>query len=143
MVGLKPDAVLMLADTNPCLSVIGAKRLLIPIFQMETGNRCQDACLPEETKASTVHEKLHMGKGQYILLPSHWEKNIYIEMNCLRLFTIINRIAVRYDTPILYSTTKAANGWRPNSQTTDQTLQELQNMIEQSKASNPMERRWS
>ena len=103
MVGLKPVAVLMLANTNPCLSVIGAMRLLILIFQMEAGNRCQGACLPEETEASTVHEKLRMGKGQYILLPSHWEKNIYIEMNCLRLFTIINRIAVKYDTPILYS----------------------------------------
>jgi hypothetical protein len=49
MVETKPDAVLVLGDTNSCLSVIGAKRLHIPIFHMEAGNRCKDECLPEET----------------------------------------------------------------------------------------------
>ena len=49
MVATKPDAVLVLGDTNSCLSVIGAKRLHIPIFHMEAGNRCKDECLPEET----------------------------------------------------------------------------------------------
>ena len=49
MAEIKPDAVLVLGDTNSCLSVIGAKRLHIPIFHMEAGNRCKDECLPEET----------------------------------------------------------------------------------------------
>lgn len=54
MAGLKPDAVLVLGDTNSCLSVIGAKRLHIPIFHMEAGNRCKDECLPEETNRRIV-----------------------------------------------------------------------------------------
>ena len=54
MVELKPDAVLVLGDTNSCLSVIGAKRLHIPIFHMEAGNRCFDECLPEETNRRIV-----------------------------------------------------------------------------------------
>ncbi len=54
MVSLKPDAVLVLGDTNSCLSVIGAKRLHIPIFHMEAGNRCKDECLPEETNRRIV-----------------------------------------------------------------------------------------
>ena len=54
MVALKPDAVLVLGDTNSCLSVIGAKRLHIPIFHMEAGNRCKDECLPEETNRRIV-----------------------------------------------------------------------------------------
>ena len=54
MVELKPDAVLVLGDTNSCLSVIGAKRLHIPIFHMEAGNRCKDECLPEETNRRIV-----------------------------------------------------------------------------------------
>ena len=54
MVQLKPDAVLVLGDTNSCLSVIGAKRLHIPIFHMEAGNRCKDECLPEETNRRIV-----------------------------------------------------------------------------------------
>lgn len=54
MVKLKPDAVLVLGDTNSCLSVIGAKRLNIPIFHMEAGNRCKDECLPEETNRRIV-----------------------------------------------------------------------------------------
>lgn len=54
MVACKPDAVLVLGDTNSCLSVIGAKRLHIPIFHMEAGNRCKDECLPEETNRRIV-----------------------------------------------------------------------------------------
>ena len=54
MVKLQPDAVLVLGDTNSCLSVIGAKRLHIPIFHMEAGNRCKDECLPEETNRRIV-----------------------------------------------------------------------------------------
>ena len=54
MVQTKPDAVLVLGDTNSCLSVIGAKRLHIPIFHMEAGNRCKDECLPEETNRRIV-----------------------------------------------------------------------------------------
>lgn len=54
MVETKPDAVLVLGDTNSCLSVIGAKRLHIPIFHMEAGNRCKDECLPEETNRRIV-----------------------------------------------------------------------------------------
>lgn len=54
MVELKPDAVLVLGDTNSCLSVISAKRLHIPIFHMEAGNRCKDECLPEETNRRIV-----------------------------------------------------------------------------------------
>lgn len=54
MVQIKPEAVLVLGDTNSCLSVIGAKRLHIPIFHMEAGNRCKDECLPEETNRRIV-----------------------------------------------------------------------------------------
>ncbi|MBQ4299211.1 MAG: UDP-N-acetyl glucosamine 2-epimerase, partial [Bacteroidales bacterium] len=54
MVAIRPDAVLVLGDTNSCLSVIGAKRLHIPIFHMEAGNRCKDECLPEETNRRIV-----------------------------------------------------------------------------------------
>ena len=54
MAQIKPDAVLVLGDTNSCLSVIGAKRLHIPIFHMEAGNRCKDECLPEETNRRIV-----------------------------------------------------------------------------------------
>ena len=54
MVEIKPNAVLVLGDTNSCLSVIGAKRLHIPIFHMEAGNRCKDECLPEETNRRIV-----------------------------------------------------------------------------------------
>ena len=54
MAAIRPDAVLVLGDTNSCLSVIGAKRLHIPIFHMEAGNRCKDECLPEETNRRIV-----------------------------------------------------------------------------------------
>lgn len=154
MVQLKPDAVLVLGDTNSCLSVIGAKRLHIPIFHMEAGNRCKDECLPEETNrrivdiisdvnlayseharryladcglpkertyvtgspmaevlrmnldkinASDVHQKLGLEKGKYILLSAHREENIDTERNFLSLFNAINKMAEKYDMPILYS----------------------------------------
>ncbi len=154
MVEIKPDAVLVLGDTNSCLSVIGAKRLHIPIFHMEAGNRCKDECLPEETnrrivdiisdvnlayseharryladcglpkertyvtgspmaevlranfkkiKGSNVHEKLGLEKGNYILLSAHREENIDTEKNFISLFTAINKMAEKYDIPILYS----------------------------------------
>ena len=154
MVELQPDAVLVLGDTNSCLSVIGAKRLHIPIFHMEAGNRCKDECLPEETnrrivdiisdvnlayseharryladtglpkersfvtgspmaevlhnnlpqiEASDIHEQLGLEKGKYILLSAHREENIDTEKNFLSLFNAINKMAQKYDMPILYS----------------------------------------
>ena len=154
MVEIKPDAVLVLGDTNSCLSVIGAKRLHIPIFHMEAGNRCKDECLPEETnrrivdiisdvnlayseharryladcglpkertyvtgspmaevlhenlaeiEASDVHKRLGLEKGKYILLSAHREENIDTEKNFLSLFGAINKMAEKYDMPILYS----------------------------------------
>ena len=154
MVELKPDAVLVLGDTNSCLSVIGAKRLHIPIFHMEAGNRCKDECLPEETnrrivdiisdvnlpyseaarryliemgfpkeriyvtgspmaevlrnnlasiEGSDIHKRLGLEKGKYILLSAHREENIDTEKNFLSLFTAINKMAEKYDMPILYS----------------------------------------
>lgn len=154
MVTTKPDAVLVLGDTNSCLSVIGAKRLHIPIFHMEAGNRCFDECLPEETnrrivdiisdvnlcyseharrylnasgvakertyvtgspmaevlhnnladiEASDIHSRLGLEKGRYILLSAHREENIDTEKNFTSLFTAINKMAEKYDMPILYS----------------------------------------
>ena len=154
MVEVKPDAVLVLGDTNSCLSVIGAKRLHIPIFHMEAGNRCKDECLPEETnrrivdiisdvnmayseharryladtglpkertyvtgspmaevlhnnlaeiEASDIHKRLGLEKGKYILLSAHREENIDTEKNFMSLFTAINKMAEKYDMPILYS----------------------------------------
>jgi len=154
MVEIQPDAVLVLGDTNSCLSVIGAKRLHIPIFHMEAGNRCKDECLPEETnrrivdiisdvnlcyseharryladcglpkertyvtgspmaevlhnnlekiQASDVHQRLGLEKGKYILLSAHREENIDTEKNFTSLFTAINKMAEKYDMPILYS----------------------------------------
>ena len=151
---IKPDALLILGDTNSCLSAISAKRLHIPIFHMEAGNRCKDECLPEETnrrivdiisdvnmayseharrylaecglpkertyvtgspmaevlhnnldeiKASNIHENLGLSKGKYILLSAHREENIDTEKNFLSLFTAINKMAEKYDMPILYS----------------------------------------
>ena len=154
MVEIKPDAVLVLGDTNSCLSVIGAKRLHIPIFHMEAGNRCKDECLPEETnrrivdiisdvnmcyseharryladnglpkertyvtgspmaevlhknlakiETSDVHARLGLEKGKYILLSAHREENIDTEKNFTSLFTAINKMAEKYDMPVLYS----------------------------------------
>ena len=154
MAQIKPDALLILGDTNSCLSAIAAKRLHIPIFHMEAGNRCKDECLPEETnrrivdiisdvnlayseharkylhecglpkervyvtgspmaevlhsnleeiEASDVHQRLGLEKGKYILLSAHREENIDTEKNFVSLFTAINKMAEKYDMPILYS----------------------------------------
>ncbi len=154
MVDLQPDALLVLGDTNSCLSAIGAKRLHIPIFHMEAGNRCKDECLPEETnrrivdiisdvnlayseharrylaecglprertyvtgspmaevlhnnlkqiQSSKILQKLKLKKGKYILLSAHREENIDTEKNFLSLFNAINKLAKKYDMPILYS----------------------------------------
>lgn len=151
---IKPDALLVLGDTNSCLSAIAAKRLHIPIFHMEAGNRCKDECLPEETnrrivdiisdvnmayseharkylhecglpkervyvtgspmaevlrqnlediKNSQILEKLGLTKHKYILLSAHREENIDTEKNFISLFTAINKLAQKYDMPILYS----------------------------------------
>ncbi len=151
---IKPDALLILGDTNSCLSAIAAKRLHIPIFHMEAGNRCKDECLPEETnrrivdiisdvnlayseqartylhecglpkertyvtgspmaevlhenlpeiEKSDVHKRLGLEKGKYILLSAHREENIDTEKNFVSLFTAINKLAEKYDMPILYS----------------------------------------
>ena len=151
---IQPDALLILGDTNSCLSAIAAKRLHIPIFHMEAGNRCKDECLPEETnrrivdiisdvnmayseharrylaecglpkertyvtgspmaevlhenlaeiEASDILNRLHLQEKKYILLSAHREENIDTEKNFLSLFTAINRLAEKYDMPILYS----------------------------------------
>lgn len=151
---IKPDAMLILGDTNSCLSAISAKRLHIPIFHMEAGNRCKDECLPEETnrkivdvisdvnlayseharryladcglpkertyvigspmaevlrqnlaeiKASDIHTRLGLEKGKYILLSAHREENVDNEKNFMSLFSAINKMAEKYDMPILYS----------------------------------------
>ncbi len=151
---IKPDALLILGDTNSCLSAIAAKRLHIPIFHMEAGNRCKDECLPEETnrrivdiisdvnlayseharrylhecglpkertyvtgspmaevlsanldqiKSSDILERLGLKSKNYILLSAHREENIDTEKNFTSLFTAINKMAEKYDMPILYS----------------------------------------
>ncbi len=154
MTACKPDALLILGDTNSCLSAISAKRLHIPIFHMEAGNRCKDECLPEETNRrivdiisdvnlayseharrylaecglpkertyvtgspmaevlrgnlkdienSNILEKLKLQPKKYILLSAHREENIDTEKNFNSLFTAINKMAEKYDMPILYS----------------------------------------
>ena len=154
MAACKPDALLILGDTNSCLSAIPAKRLHIPIFHMEAGNRCKDECLPEETnrrivdiisdvnlayseharryladcglpkertyvtgspmaevlhnnlaeiEASDVLHRLGLRPKKYILLSAHREENIDTEKNFVSLFTAINKLAERFDMPILYS----------------------------------------
>ena len=151
---IKPDALLILGDTNSCLSAISAKRLHIPIFHMEAGNRCKDECLPEETnrrivdiisdvnlayseharkylhecglpkervyvtgspmaevlknnieeiKKSNILEKLELKPHNYILLSAHREENIDTKENFESLFSAINKMAEKYDMPILYS----------------------------------------
>lgn len=151
---INPDALLILGDTNSCLSAISAKRLHIPIFHMEAGNRCKDECLPEETnrrivdiisdvnlayseharrylaecglpkertyvtgspmaevlhenlediKKSDILDKLGLEPKKYMLLSAHREENIDTEKNFLSLFTAINKLAEKYDMPILYS----------------------------------------
>ena len=154
MAEIKPDALLILGDTNSCLSAIPAKRLHIPIFHMEAGNRCKDECLPEETNrrivdiisdvnlayseharryladcglpkertyvtgspmaevltenldkimASDILSRLNLESKKYILLSAHREENIDTEKNFVSLFTAINKLAEKYDMPILYS----------------------------------------
>ena len=154
MVEIEPDALLVLGDTNSCLSAIAAKRLHIPVFHMEAGNRCKDECLPEETNRrivdiisdvnlayseharryliecglpkertyvtgspmaevlhnnfdkimnSDIHKRLELEKGKYILLSAHREENIDTEKNFLSLFSAINKMAEKYDMPVLYS----------------------------------------
>ena len=154
MTQIRPDALLILGDTNSCLSAIAAKRLHIPIFHMEAGNRCKDECLPEETnrrivdiisdvnlayseharkylhecglpkervyvtgspmaevlhqnlpeiEKSDILERLGLKPQGYILLSAHREENIDTEKNFLSLFSAINRMAEKYDMPILYS----------------------------------------
>lgn len=151
---IRPDALLILGDTNSCLSAIPAKRLHIPIFHMEAGNRCKDECLPEETnrrivdiisdvnmayseharryladcglpkertyvtgspmaevlrvnlesiEKSTILERLGLQIKKYILLSAHREENIDTEKNFNSLFQAINKMAEKYDMPILYS----------------------------------------
>lgn len=151
---ISPDALLILGDTNSCLSAISAKRLHIPIFHMEAGNRCKDECLPEETnrrivdiisdvnmayseharrylaecglpkertyvtgspmaevlhqnlaeiEASDILDKLNLTPRKYMLLSAHREENIDTEKNFLSLFNAINKLAEKYDMPILYS----------------------------------------
>lgn len=151
---IKRDALLILGDTNSCLSAIAAKRLHIPIFHMEAGNRCKDECLPEETnrrivdiisdvnlayseharkylhecglpkervyvtgspmaevlhqnlaeiEKSDILQKLGLEPHKYILLSAHREENIDTEKNFMSLFTAINKMAEKYDMPILYS----------------------------------------
>lgn len=151
---IKPDALLILGDTNSCLSAIAAKRLHIPIFHMEAGNRCKDECLPEETnrrivdiisdvnmayseharrylaecglpkertyvtgspmaevlhqnlteiESSDILQKLNLEKKKYILLSAHREENIDTDANFTSLFHAVNKLAEKYDMPILYS----------------------------------------
>ncbi len=154
MADIKPDALLILGDTNSCLSAISAKRLHIPIFHMEAGNRCKDECLPEETnrrivdiisdvniayseharryladcglpkertyvsgspmaevldskieeiKSSDVLERMGLSKQKYILLSCHREENIDTDKNFNMLFSALNKLAEKYDMPIIYS----------------------------------------
>lgn len=154
MVQTKPDALLILGDTNSCLSAIAAKRLHIPIFHMEAGNRCKDECLPEETnrrivdiisdvnlayseharkylhecglpkervyvtgspmaevlhqnlseiESSDILKRLGLEPHKYILLSAHREENIDTEKNFISLFSAVNKMAEKYDMPVLYS----------------------------------------
>jgi len=150
----RPDALLILGDTNSALAAISAKRLKVPIFHMEAGNRCwdwnvseminrkivdhiSDINLPytehsrryllsegidgktifvtgspmrevlrdhmEKIQASDVLERLGLEKGQYILLSAHREENIDLEDNFISLMTSVNRIAEKYQMPVIYS----------------------------------------
>ena len=123
MVEVKPDAVLVLGDTNSCLSVIGAKRLHMNMAYSEHARRyLADTGLPKERtyvtgspmaevlhnnlaeiEASDIHQRLGLEKGKYILLSAHREENIDTEKNFLSLFNAINAMAEKYDMPILYS----------------------------------------
>ncbi|MCE3202842.1 non-hydrolyzing UDP-N-acetylglucosamine 2-epimerase [Paenibacillus sonchi] len=151
----KPDALLILGDTNSALSAIAAKRLKVPIFHMEAGNRCFDQNVPEEINrkivdhisdinlpytehsrryllsegfrkehifvtgspmqevlqahmdkidASDVLERLNLKPEKYIIVSAHREENIDNEQNFMSLMTAINKIAERYQMPVIYST---------------------------------------
>lgn len=151
---IKPDALIVLGDTNSCLCVISAKRLKIPVFHMEAGNRCKDENLPEEVirrivdvtsdvnlcyseharryildtgvkpeytfvvgspmaevldnyrdkiESSSILDELDLEVGKYILLSAHREENIDIEANFVSLMNAVNKMALIYDLPILYS----------------------------------------
>lgn len=151
---VKPDALIVLGDTNSCLCVISAKRLKIPVFHMEAGNRCKDENLPEEVirrivdvtsdinlcyseharryildsgvkpeytfvvgspmaeilytyskqiESSDVLDRLGLEKKKYILLSAHREENIDNEDNFISLMNAVNKMAEKYDMPILYS----------------------------------------
>lgn len=151
---VKPDALIVLGDTNSCLCVISAKRLKIPVFHMEAGNRCKDENLPEEVirrivdvtsdinlcyseharryildsgvkpeytfvvgspmaeilatysrqiESSNVLDRLGLEKKKYILLSAHREENIDNEDNFISLMNAVNKMAEKYDMPILYS----------------------------------------
>lgn len=151
----KPDALLILGDTNSALSAIAAKRLKVPIFHMEAGNRCFDQNVPEEINrkivdhisdinlpytehsrryllsegfrkehifvtgspmqevlqvhmdkidASNVLERLNLESGKYIIVSAHREENIDNEQNFMSLMSAINKIAERYQMPVIYST---------------------------------------
>ncbi len=151
----KPDALLILGDTNSALSAISAKRLKVPIFHMEAGNRCFDQNVPEEINRrivdhiadvnlaytehsrryllaegiegryvfvtgspmpevlerhikkidnSTILDELLLTPQRYILLSAHREENIDNEEHFLSLMTAVNRLAERYDMPVIYST---------------------------------------
>lgn len=151
---VKPDALIVLGDTNSCLCVISGKRLKIPVFHMEAGNRCKDENLPEEVirrivdvtsdinlcyseharryildsgvkpeytfvvgspmaeilatysrqiESSNVLDRLGLEKKKYILLSAHREENIDNEDNFISLMNAVNKMAEKYDMPILYS----------------------------------------
>ena len=151
---VKPDALIVLGDTNSCLCVISAKRLKIPVFHMEAGNRCKDENLPEEVirrivdvtsdinlcysehalryildsgvkpeytfvvgspmaeilasyskqiESSNVLDRLGLEKKKYILLSAHREENIDNEDNFISLMNAVNKMAEKYNMPILYS----------------------------------------
>lgn len=74
---IKPDALLILGDTNSCLSAISAKRLHIPIFHMEAGNRCKDECLPEETNRRIVDIISEVN-----LATVNMQENTYMNVDC-------------------------------------------------------------
>lgn len=154
MLQVNPDALIVLGDTNSCLCVISAKRLKIPVFHMEAGNRCKDENLPEEVirrivdvtsdvnlcyseharryildsgvkpeytfvvgspmaeildsysaqiDSSEVLSSLGLEKKKYILLSAHREENIDNEDNFMSLMNAVNKMAEKYDMPILYS----------------------------------------